>query len=61
MMEVKDIAVAAINLSCQLTSASTRPLFLLFGISFYQRVNGADYPLSYGAFNGLTLAQIQGV
>lgn len=61
MMEVKDIAVAAINLSCQLTPASTRPLFLLFGISFYQRVNGADYPLSNAAFNGLTLAQIQGV
>lgn len=61
MMSVKDISIAAMKLSCQLTEASTSPLFLLFGISFYQRVNGTDYPLSNGAFNGLTLAQIQGL
>ncbi|MFW0714249.1 hypothetical protein [Pedobacter sp. N23S346] len=61
MMSVKDIAVAASRLDCQLTAGSTSPLFLLLGISFYQRVNQVDYPLSNGAFNGLTLARIQGV
>ncbi|WP_316831866.1 hypothetical protein [Pedobacter aquatilis] len=61
MLEVKDINVASFNLQCQLTAASAKPLFLLFGISFYQRVNEFDYPLSNGAFNGLSLVQIAGV
>ena len=52
---VKDIAVAATQLDCHLAAASANPLFLLFGISFYQRVNQVDYPLSNGTFNGLPL------
>lgn len=60
-MHVKDVAIPAISLSCQLTPGSPNPLFLLLGISFYQRVNGFDYPLSNGAFNGLALVQIQGL
>jgi len=61
MTSVKEVAVAATSLNCQLAAASVSPLFLLLGISFYQRVNQIDYPLSNGAFNGLTLAKIQGV
>jgi len=61
MIDVKAIDVAAVALSAQIPAASTNPLFLLLGISFYQRVNGFDYPLSNGAYNGLSLVQIQGV
>ncbi|GGI28403.1 hypothetical protein [Pedobacter mendelii] len=61
VLDVKEIAIPAIAFSCQLQQPATSPLFLLLGINFYQRVNNFDYPLSNGAFNGLSLVQIQGL
>jgi len=49
------VAVAHTN---QLTAASTKPLFLVLGIEFYQEVNGQMYPLKNGAFNPLSLVKI---
>jgi hypothetical protein len=48
----------AIALSNAVTPASTQPLFLAFGIEFYQEVNGEWYPLKNGAFNALSLVEI---
>ena len=36
---------AAVNLANALTANSTKPLFLVLGVEFYQEVNGEKYPL----------------
>ncbi|MGM9476227.1 hypothetical protein ACS5PU_07345 [Pedobacter sp. GSP4] len=61
LIEVKEVAAGAINLSCTLSPASVKPIFLLLGISFFQQVNGRDYSLSNGAFNGLALVLTKGL
>jgi hypothetical protein len=50
----------AINHSNALPAASTHPLFLALGLQFYQRVNGVDYPLKNGAYNALSLVEVNG-
>lgn len=52
------VAIAQTN---AVTAASTKPLFLVLGVEFYQSVNGTMYPLKNGAFNPLSLVQISGV
>jgi hypothetical protein len=54
-------ATAVINLANAVTAASTHPLFLVFGIEFYQQVNGNFYSLRNGAFNALSLVAVDGV
>ncbi len=51
---------AAVVLNNAVTPASTKPLFLAFGIEFYQLVNAQMYPLKNGAFNALALVAIDG-
>lgn len=53
--------VAATELSNALTPASTQPLFLLFGIEFYQQVNGVLYPLNNGTYNALSIVVVDGI
>jgi hypothetical protein len=55
-----DAATAPISLTCNVTPNSTHPLFLALGIEFYQDVNGGKYPLRNGAFNALSLVQVDG-
>lgn len=43
-----------------LPAASTNPLFLLFGINFFQEVNGTFYELKNGAFNSLQMVLVSG-
>lgn len=52
------IAISQVN---AVTAASTKPLFLVLGIEFYQQVNGQMYPLKNGAFNPLSLVAVSGV
>ena len=52
---------SAIALLNTVTAASTKPLFLVLGVEFYQSVNGSMYPLKNGAFNPLSLVSISGV
>jgi len=52
---------AVINLANAVTAASTHPLFLGFGIEFFQQVNGNFYSLRNGAFNALSLVAVNGV
>lgn len=51
---------AAINLLNAVTAASTKPLFLVLGIEFYQEINGAQYSLKNGSYNALALVKIDG-
>jgi hypothetical protein len=48
----------AITLQHLLPANSTQPLFLAMGIQFFQFVNGGLYPLKNGAFNSLTLVEV---
>ena len=45
----------AISLTQNVTAGGTGSLFLVFGIAFYQEVNGHLYPLRNGAFNALSV------
>ncbi len=54
-------ATAAINLVNQVTANSTKSLFLVLGIEFYQEVNGIMYPLKNGAFNALAIVGVSKV
>ncbi|MGR3809072.1 hypothetical protein [Jiulongibacter sp. NS-SX5] len=51
---------AAITLASTLAPNSIHPLFLVFGIEFYQEVNGEMYPLKNGAYNALSIVQVSG-
>jgi hypothetical protein len=51
---------AAVSLANAVTPGSTHPLFLAFGIEFYQQVNGAFYPLKNGFYNALALVKVDG-
>ena len=51
---------AVISLANAVTPASTRVLFLVLGIEFYQEVNGQMYPLKNGAFNALSMVKVNG-
>ena len=52
---------AVISQTNAVTPASTKPLFLAFGVEFYQQVNGQMYPLKNGAFNPLALVSVSGL
>lgn len=43
------------------TANSTKPLFLVVGVEFYQQVNGQMYSLKNGAFNPLSVVQVSGL
>ncbi len=49
-----------LTLSNSVTANSTKPLFLVLGIEFYQQVNGQMYSLKNGAYNALALVQVSG-
>ncbi len=51
-------ALPAQTLSVAITPASTSPIFLVFGIEFYQAVNSKLYPLRNGAFNALAIVEV---
>ena len=59
-LPLNSIATAALNISHQVTANSTKPLFLVLGIEFYQEVNGSQYSLKNGAFNALSLVKVEG-
>lgn len=51
-------SVPSTTLEMGITGGSTAPVMLLFGIQFYQEVNGQMYVLNNGAFNALQLVMI---
>jgi hypothetical protein len=52
---------AVISQSNAVTPNSTKPLFLVVGVEFYQEVNGAMYPLKNGSYNPLAIVQVSGM
>ena len=46
---------AVIDLTAGLTPNSVLPVVQVFGIEFYQEVNGEMYPLKNGAYNALAV------
>jgi hypothetical protein len=50
----------ALSLQIPLGETDGRPLFLAFGVEFYQVVNGIMYTLKNGAYNALTLVAVDG-
>lgn len=58
ILPLSNIDTAPINLESTLTPASTKPLFVVVGVEFYQEVNGEFYPLKNGAFNALALVKV---
>ena len=46
---------ALIDLTANLTAASTLPVVQVLGIEFYQEVNGEMYPLKNGSYNSLAV------
>ena len=55
---VASVAVSHVN---QVTAASTKPLFLVLGVEFFQQINGQMYALKNGAFNPLAVVQVSGL
>jgi hypothetical protein len=49
------------TLTASVTPQSVNTLFLVFGVQFFQFVNGAQYPLRNGAFNALAIVNISRV
>ena len=60
-LPVKEPIGDPVQLSCQLEENSGQPLFLVLGIEFVQIVNGREYLLTNGAYNGLCLVKISGI
>lgn len=60
MLPIDSTPTVALQLQNVLPAASVNPLFLLFGINFYQEVNGVFYSLKNGAFNALQIVKVSG-
>ena len=54
-------STANVDLNNVLTPNSTKPIFLIFGIEFFQDVNGQRYPLKNGLYNPLALVKVSGL
>ena len=52
------VAISQVN---AVTAASTKPLFLVLGVEFYQEINAQMYPLKNGAFNPLAVVKVSGL
>lgn len=50
----------ALSLEMSFGEADGNPIFLAFGVEFYQMVNGAMYTLKNGAYNALALVEVDG-
>jgi len=55
---VTDSLAPALVLTPGVTPGSTAVIFLVFGIEFYQEVNGVQYALRNGAYNALTIVEV---
>jgi len=52
---------AVLKQTNQVNPESTKPLFLVLGIEYYQEVNGIMYPLKNGSYNPLALVDVSGM
>src|SRR5690606_20672062 len=55
---LKEDVPVSIALNVDIPVGTDLPLFVLFGVSFYQEVNGKQYPLNNGAYNPVDFIKI---
>ncbi|WP_134092083.1 hypothetical protein [Olivibacter sp. XZL3] len=55
---LKEQLINSQTLSLNIGNADELPVFVLFGITFYQEVNTVLYPLNNGAYNAISIIQI---
>lgn len=60
VLPIDATATAAITLASNVGAASTVPLFLVLGIQFFQQINGQLYLLKNGAYNALSIVDVNG-
>jgi hypothetical protein len=53
-----NVATADLVFNNIVTANSTHPLFLAFGVVFFQQVNASMYPLNNGAYNALAIVRV---
>ncbi|MEH6682534.1 MAG: hypothetical protein V7724_18480 [Sediminicola sp.] len=58
ILPYNSLETALIELNNGVTADSPLPLLLVFGIEFFQEVNGEMYSLKNGAFNALSLVEV---
>ena len=58
VVPIDNNASAAINHAFDAGADPNHPMFIVLGISFYQEVNGKQYPLKNGAYNALSIVQV---
>jgi hypothetical protein len=61
MLPLDGTPTVAISLSNLVTAASVHPLIMLFGIEFYQGVNGVKYSLRNSSYNALSVIKVSGM
>ena len=61
MLPLDGTPTVAISLSNLVTAASVHPLIILFGIEFYQGVNGVKYSLRNSSYNALSVIKVSGM
>ena len=55
-----NVLLAPVVMSNPVTPASAHPIFLLLGIEFFQEVNGKFYTMRNGAYNALSIINVNG-
>jgi hypothetical protein len=58
VMPLGSSATSSVSLQGTVTAASTAPLLVALGVSFYQSVNGTMYPLRQGKHNALGVVKV---
>lgn len=59
-IDLTETQTPILTLDASVPAATTEPIFLSFGIEFFQQVNGEFYPLKNGAYNALAIVQVDG-
>ncbi len=59
VLDSQNVAAQSLNLS--ITANTVQPIFVLFGIEYYQEVNGTMYSLKNGAYNALAMVEVDKV
>ena len=61
MLPLSSASAGPLEIEFTVTAGSTKPLFLVLGVAFYQQVNGQHYSLKNGAYNALAMVKVSGV
>jgi len=60
-LSCKEPVSTTTQLEITLSPNSSKPLFLVLGVLFYQKMNTQYYPLNNGAYNSLCIVKISGI